>query len=167
MLATTWVEIIKAVLLMIAILVMSVFVLERVGFNPIELFNRAAENTTDESTFSLGPGTFLSSPIDTVSLGVALVLGTAGLPHILMRFFTVPDSKAARSSVVWAIFIIGVFYVLPTLIGFCAPSSASARGRCGAGGASPRPGRAGTSRRRTSRSSSAAATARSAATCSS
>ncbi len=118
MLATTWVQIIKAVLLMIAILVMSLFVLERVGFNPIELFNRAAENTTDESTFSLGPGTFLSSPIDTVSLGIALVLGTAGLPHILMRFFTVPDSKAARSSVVYAIFIIGVFYVLTTFVGF-------------------------------------------------
>jgi cation/acetate symporter len=118
MLATTWVQIIKAVLLMTAILVMSLFVLERVGFNPIELFNRAEANTTAESTFSLGPGTFLSSPIDTVSLGIALVLGTAGLPHILMRFFTVPDSKAARSSVVWAIFIIGAFYVLTTFIGF-------------------------------------------------
>src|ERR671921_1442094 len=118
MLATTWVQIIKAILLMAAILVMSVFVLERVGFNPIELFNRAQANTTAESTFSLGPGTFLSSPIDTVSLGVALVLGTAGLPHILMRFFTVPDSKAARSSVVWAIFIIGFFYVLTTFVGF-------------------------------------------------
>ena len=118
MLATTWVQIIKAVLLMIAITVMSLFVLERVGFNPIELFNRAATNVTDESTFSLGPGTFLASPIDTLSLGVALVLGTAGLPHILMRFFTVPDAKAARSSVVWAIFIIGTFYVLTTFVGF-------------------------------------------------
>src|ERR687884_2135604 len=91
MLATTWVQIIKAVLLMTGIVVMSLFVLERVGFNPIELFNRAERETTAESTFSLGPGTFLSSPIDTVSLGIALVLGTAGLPHILMRFFTVPD----------------------------------------------------------------------------
>jgi len=95
-----------------------VFVLERVGFNPIELFNRAEANTTAESTFSLGPGTFLDSPIDTVSLGLALVLGTAGLPHILMRFFTVPDAKAARSSVVWAIFLIGFFYLLTTFIGF-------------------------------------------------
>jgi cation/acetate symporter len=118
MLATTWVQIIKACLLMTAILVMSLFVLERVGFNPIELFNRAEANTTAESTFSLGPGTFLPNPIDTVSLGVALVLGTAGLPHILMRFFTVPNSKAARSSVVVAIFIIGIFYVLTTFIGF-------------------------------------------------
>jgi cation/acetate symporter len=118
MLATTWVQIIKAVLLMIGITVMSVFVLERVGWNPIELFNKAEANTTAESTFSLGPGTFLSSPIDTLSLGLALVLGTAGLPHILMRFFTVPNAKAARSSVVYAIFIIGGFYILTTFIGF-------------------------------------------------
>jgi cation/acetate symporter len=118
MLATTWVQIIKAVLLMIGIVVMSIFVLERVGFNPIELFNRANENKGAESTFSLGPGTYLSSPIDTMSLGLALVLGTAGLPHILMRFFTVPNAKAARSSVVYAIFIIGGFYILTTFIGF-------------------------------------------------
>ena len=118
MLATTWVQIVKAVLLMIGIAVMSVFVLERVGFNPIELFNQAEENTTAESTFSLAPGTFLDSPIDTVSLGLALVLGTAGLPHILMRFFTVPNAKAARSSVVWAMFLIGIFYLLTTFIGF-------------------------------------------------
>src|SRR5829696_6708914 len=102
MVATTWVQIIKAVLLMIGIIVMSVFVLERVGFNPIQLFNDADANKTAESTFSLAPGTFLDSPIDTVSLGLALVLGTAGLPHILMRFFTVPDARAARGSVVWA-----------------------------------------------------------------
>ena len=119
MLATTWVQIIKAVLLMIGILVMSVFVLNRVGFNPIELFNRAeAAGKAKDSTFSLGPGTFLKNPIDTVSLGLALVLGTAGLPHILMRFFTVPDAKAARSSVVTAMFIIGFFYLLTTIIGF-------------------------------------------------
>ena len=133
MLATTWVQIIKAVLLMIGIFVMSVFVLERVGFNPVELFNRANENTTAESTFSLGPGTFLSSPIDTVSLGIALVLGTAGLPHILMRFFTVPDSKAARSSVVWAIFIIGTFYVLTTFVGFGARALLGEEGVAAAG----------------------------------
>src|SRR3954451_24731111 len=118
MVATTWVQIIKAVLLMCGILVMSLFVLEKVGFNPIELFNRADANKGAESTFSLGPGTFLPEPIDTVSLGLALVLGTAGLPHILMRFFTVPNAKAARSSVVWAIFLIGFFYLLTTFIGF-------------------------------------------------
>ena len=118
MVATTWVQIIKAVLLMTGITVMSIFVLGKVGFNPIELFNRADANKGPESTFSLGPGTFLPKPIDTVSLGLALVLGTAGLPHILMRFFTVPNAKAARSSVVWAMFLIGFFYLLTTFIGF-------------------------------------------------
>jgi cation/acetate symporter len=118
MVATTWVQIIKACLLMAGITVMSLFVLGKVGFNPIDLFNRAEANTTAESTFSLGPGTFLAKPIDTVSLGLALVLGTAGLPHILMRFFTVPNAKAARGSVVWAMFIIGFFYLLTTFIGF-------------------------------------------------
>jgi cation/acetate symporter len=118
MLATTWVQIVKAVLLMTGIVVMSIFVLERVGFNPIELFNRAEENVNAKSTFSLAPGTFLKSDIDTISLGLALVLGTAGLPHILMRFFTVPNAKAARSSVVWAMFLIGFFYLLTTVIGF-------------------------------------------------
>src|ERR671914_548939 len=122
MVATTWVQIIKAVLLMTGITVMSIFVLNRVGWNPVELFNRAEANTTAESTFSLGPGTFLSSPIDTVSLGLALVLGTAGLPHILMRFFTVPNARAARGSVVWAMFLIGGFYLLTTFIGFGARS---------------------------------------------
>src|ERR687889_1769378 len=133
MVATTWVQIVKAVLLMTGILVMSVFVLGKVGFNPIELFNRAERNTTAESTFSLGPGTFLSTPIDTVSLGIALVLGTAGLPHILMRFFTVPDSKAARSSVVWAMFIIGGFYVLTTFVGFGARALLGEEGVAAAG----------------------------------
>ena len=136
MLATTWVQIIKAVLLMVRILVMSVFVLEKVGFNPIELFNRAEANAGEDSTFSLGPGTYLSSPIDTMSLGLALVLGTAGLPHILMRFFTVPHAKAARSSVVYAIFIIGGFYILTTFIGFGArailgPEGVEAAGKGG------------------------------------
>jgi cation/acetate symporter len=128
MVATTWVQIVKAVLLMTGILVMSIFVLGKVGFNPIELFNRAEANTTAESTFSLGPGTYLPKPLDTVSLGLALVLGTAGLPHILMRFFTVPNAKAARSSVVWAMFIIGFFYLLTTFIGF------GARALLGGGG---------------------------------
>jgi cation/acetate symporter len=118
MVATTWVQIIKAVLLMCGIGIMSIFVLAKVGFNPIELFNKADANKGPESTFSLGPGTFLPKPIDTVSLGLALVLGTAGLPHILMRFFTVPNAKAARSSVVVAMFLIGFFYLLTTFIGF-------------------------------------------------
>src|SRR5215218_1211008 len=131
MVATTWVQIIKAVLLMAGIIVMSIFVLGKVGANPIELFNRAEEQGGE--TFSLGPGTFLSSPIDTVSLGLALVLGTAGLPHILMRFFTVPNAKAARSSVVWAMFIIGFFYLLTTVIGFGARALLGPEGEEAAG----------------------------------
>ena len=131
MVATTWVQIIKAVLLMSGIIVMSIFVLGKVGANPIELFNRAEEQGGE--TFSLGPGTFLSSPIDTVSLGLALVLGTAGLPHILMRFFTVPNAKAARSSVVWAMFIIGFFYLLTTFIGFGARAFLGTEGEEAAG----------------------------------
>src|SRR3712207_3244447 len=119
MIATTWVQIIKAVLLMAGATAMTLFVLNKVGWNPVELFNRAEEEGRAEgSTFSLAPGTFLASPIDTVSLGLALVLGTAGLPHILMRFFTVPDAKAARSSVMWAVALIGAFYIMTTALGF-------------------------------------------------
>src|SRR4051794_3838127 len=130
------VQIIKAVLLMTGIVVMSLFVLERVGFNPIELFNRAEENVGKETTFSLAPGTFLKNDVDKISLGLALVLGTAGLPHILMRFFTVPNAKAARSSVVWAMFLIGFFYLLTTVIGFGARAILGESGveAAGAGG---------------------------------
>jgi len=117
MIATTWVQIIKAGLLMMAAIVLSVLVLAEVGFNPVELFNRAVEQSPDGKAF-LAPGLFLESPIDTLSLGLALVLGTAGLPHILMRFFTVPDAKAARSSVVWAMGLIGAFYIMTTFFGF-------------------------------------------------
>src|SRR5918995_3605362 len=98
MLATSWVQIIKAVLLMTATVALSVFVLAEIGWNPVDLFTQARAESPDGHAY-LKPGLFLSSPIDTVSLGLALVLGTAGLPHILMRFFTVPDAKAARSSV--------------------------------------------------------------------
>ncbi len=119
MIATTWVQIVKAVLLMTGALVMTIWVLAKVGFNPIELFNRAEqEGKAEGSTFSLAPGTYFTTPLDTVSLGLALVLGTAGLPHILMRFFTVPTAKAARTSVVWAVGLIGVFYVMTTALGF-------------------------------------------------
>jgi len=117
MLATTWVQIVKAVLLITGALVMSVFVLERVGFNPIDLFRDARDASPKKDAY-LAPGQFLTSPIDTVSLGIALVLGTAGLPHILMRFFTVPDAKAARGSVGWAVALIGGFYIMTTFLGF-------------------------------------------------
>jgi cation/acetate symporter len=117
MIATTWVQIIKAVLLMTATIVLSIFVLEKIGWNPIDLFDDA-KNQSKEGDAYLKPGLFLASPIDTVSLGIGLVLGTAGLPHILMRFFTVPDAKAARSSVMWAVVLIGAFYVMTTFLGF-------------------------------------------------
>ncbi|HYP49280.1 MAG TPA: hypothetical protein VEQ61_11650, partial [Thermoleophilaceae bacterium] len=117
MLATSWVQIIKAFLLMGAAIVLSLFVLNEVGWNPIELFNEAERESTQGDEY-LQPGLFLDTPLDTVSLGIGLVLGTAGLPHILMRFFTVPDAKAARSSVMWAVVLIGSFYVMTTFIGF-------------------------------------------------
>jgi cation/acetate symporter len=117
MLATSWVQIIKAVLLMSATTVLTLFVLGKVGWNPIDLFTQARAESPEGDAY-LKPGLFLASPIDTVSLGLALVLGTAGLPHILMRFFTVPDAKAARSSVMWAVILIGAFYVMTTALGF-------------------------------------------------
>jgi cation/acetate symporter len=116
MLATSWVQIIKAFLLMTAAVVMSVWVLVKVG-NPFDLFADARSKSAEGEAY-LKPGLFLATPLDTVSLGIGLVLGTAGLPHILMRFFTVPDAKAARSSVMWAMVLIGVFYVMTTFLGF-------------------------------------------------
>ena len=116
MLATSWVQIIKAFMLMAAAVVMSVWVLAKVG-NPLDLFTDARSKSSDGEAY-LKPGLFLSTPLDTVSLGIGLVLGTAGLPHILMRFFTVPDAKAARGSVMWAMVLIGAFYVMTTFLGF-------------------------------------------------
>ncbi|MDX6588344.1 MAG: cation/acetate symporter [Solirubrobacterales bacterium] len=117
MLATTWVQIVKAVLLMTGATVLTIFVLAEIGWNPIDIFD-LAENQSDSPSEYLSPGLRFTEPIDTVSLGLALVLGTAGLPHILMRFFTVPDAKAARSSVGWAVGLIGAFYVMTTFLGF-------------------------------------------------
>ena len=97
MLATSWVQIIKAFLLMGAAIVMTIWVLAEIGWNPLDLF-RDAPRKSPEGEAYLEPGLFLSTPLDTVSLGLGLVLGTAGLPHILMRFFTVPTPRrrAAR-----------------------------------------------------------------------
>ena len=117
MLATSWVQIIKAFMLMSAAVVMTVWVVTKTSANPVELFKDARGQSAEGQKY-LEPGLFLTTPLDTVSLGLALVLGTAGLPHILMRFFTVPDAKAARSSVIWAMALIGAFYLMTTFLGF-------------------------------------------------
>jgi len=102
---------------MSAAVVMTIWVLSRIGWNPLDLF-RDARGQSSEGEAYLKPGLFLATPLDTISLGLGLVLGTAGLPHILMRFFTVPNAKAARSSVMWAMVLIGAFYVMTTALGF-------------------------------------------------
>jgi cation/acetate symporter len=117
MLATTWVQIIKAVMLMIAGVVVAVAVLAKFNFSPGALLDKAAAEHPDGNAI-LGPGTYLSSPLLIISTGLTIFIGTAGLPHILMRFFTVPDSKAARTSVLYTIGIIASFTALVTVIGF-------------------------------------------------
>lgn len=140
MTATTWVQIIKAGLLVAGSVVLSLLVAVKAGFNPLQFFNDVANNqdiidhvkllpiylkeveagtaTADVGQRFLEPGLFLTNPLDQISLGMALVLGTAGMPHILMRFFTVPTAQAARKSVIVAMFIIGGFYIMTTLLGF-------------------------------------------------
>ncbi len=115
MAATTWVQIVKAVLLLGCATVMALAVLARFGFSPEALFARAVEV---KGLAIMGPGSFIKDPVSAVSFGMALMFGTAGLPHILMRFFTVPDAKAARTSIVWATGWIGYFYLLTFIIGF-------------------------------------------------
>src|SRR3954470_12421100 len=117
MLATTWVQIIKAVMLMIAGTVVAIAVLARFNFNPAQLLDAAADNHPDGDAIK-GPGTYLTSPILVISTGLTIFIGTAGLPHILTRFFTVPDSNAARRSVLYTIGIIATFTALVTIIGF-------------------------------------------------
>jgi cation/acetate symporter len=115
MIATTWVQIVKAVLLLFGALVLALLALARFNFNPLELFRVASEQY---GAAVLGPGRLVSDPLDALSLGVALMLGTAGLPHILMRFYTVPDARTARSSVTYATAFIGFFYLLTFILGF-------------------------------------------------
>lgn len=137
MIATTWVQIIKAGLLMTGATVLCVMVAAKAGFNPVQFFSDVATNphikewvqiqllkdAIPKEGFDYGqrflePGLLLKDVWDQISLGMALVLGTAGMPHILMRFFTVPTAQAARKSVIIAMFIIGTFYILTTLLGF-------------------------------------------------
>jgi cation/acetate symporter len=115
MIATTWVQIVKAALLLGGAALLAVLVLARFGFNPLRLFAAAAEKY---GAGVLAPGKLISSPWEAVSLGLALMFGTAGLPHILMRFYTVPDARAARQSVFWATGLIGFFYLLTFVLGF-------------------------------------------------
>jgi cation/acetate symporter len=117
MTATTWVQIIKAVLLLSGATFMAIMVMKSVGFDFGSLFAEAVK-IHDKGAQIMSPGGLVSDPISAISLGLALMFGTAGLPHILMRFFTVPTAQAARKSVIVAMFIIGFFYILTTLLGF-------------------------------------------------
>jgi len=132
MAATTWVQITKATLLLAGASFMAVMVLARFHFSPEALFAAAVQVKTNIAAAGgmthdaaakaglsiMAPGKFLKDPISAISFGMALMFGTAGLPHILMRFFTVPDAKAARKSVLWATTWIGYFYILTFIIGF-------------------------------------------------
>jgi cation/acetate symporter len=115
MIATTWVQIVKAVLLMSGALILALLVLLRFNLSPTALFAAAAERYGEGV---LAPGKLVSNPLDAISLGMALMFGTAGLPHILMRFYTVPDARAARTSVFIATGLIGLFYLLTFILGF-------------------------------------------------
>ena len=131
MTATTWVQIIKACLLLAGATFMAFMVLWHFGFSPEAMFAKAVEVKTEiaarrqdarrggeDGLSIMGPGGFIKDPISAISFGMALMFGTAGLPHILMRFFTVPNAKEARKSVFWATTWIGYFYVLTFIIGF-------------------------------------------------
>ena len=116
MLATTWVQIIKAILLLSGVTFMAFMVLSHYGFSFEALATKAVETHTKGQAI-MAPGGFISDPISAISLGLALMLGTAGLPHVLMRFFTVGNAKEARKSVVYATGFIGYFYLVIAVIG--------------------------------------------------
>jgi len=117
MTATTWVQIIKACMLLGGATFMAFAVLLQFGFSPEALFTKATEVHAKKDAI-MGPGALIKDPISAISVGMALMFGTAGLPHILMRFFTVPNAKEARKSVAWATTWIGYFYILTFIIGF-------------------------------------------------
>src|SRR5215469_1686619 len=126
MLATTWVQIVKAILLMAGTILLSILVMAHFGFSFGAFFNAIGHVTYHEKGVEvvrdfLQPGLRFKPPygaLDLISLGLALIFGTAGLPHILVRFYTVPDAKTARTSVVWAMALIGSFYIMTTFLGF-------------------------------------------------
>lgn len=118
---TTWVQMVKAVLLIAGTLLITFLILLKFHFNLSDLLGSAASNSGKGAAFlepGLKYGATATSKLDFISLGIALVLGTAGLPHILIRFYTVPTAKAARKSVIWAIGIIGAFYLMTIVLGF-------------------------------------------------
>ncbi|MGW1495818.1 solute symporter family protein [Streptomyces sp. NBC_00191] len=118
---TTWVQMVKAVLLIAGTVLITFLILLKFNFNLSDLLGKAAENSGKGASFlepGLKYGKTGTSKLDFISLGLALVLGTAGLPHILIRFYTVPTAKAARKSVNWAIGIIGAFYLMTIVLGF-------------------------------------------------
>ncbi len=132
MTATTWVQIIKACMLLCGVTFMALMIMAHYGFSFERLFAAAVDVKTQVAANAgktpeeahkaglaiMGPGGFVKDPISAISFGMALMFGTAGLPHILMRFFTVPDAKQARKSVLWATTWIGYFYILIFIIGF-------------------------------------------------
>src|SRR6266576_5521425 len=127
MLATTWVQIIKAILLMGGTILLSLLVLAHFGWSLANFFDAVTRVTYHDKGVLvtknfLEPGLRYTAAnhgaLDLISLGMALVFGTAGLPHILVRFYTVPDAKTARVSVVWAMVLIGSFYIMTTFLGF-------------------------------------------------
>lgn len=135
--ATTYVQIIKAALLMSAAALLSVLVAAKAGFNPLRLFSDIVSSSAIQDHVRMGvlkhplaeagfdygkrflqPGLFLKNPLDQVSLGLAWILGAAGLPHIMMRFFTVPNAKEARKSIRIAVLLMGAFFIMTTFLGF-------------------------------------------------
>jgi cation/acetate symporter len=121
MIATTWVQIVKAVLLLGGVTLLTLMVLAQFSFSPGNLYAAVAQKYGQAA---LEPGGLVKNPVDTVSLGLALMFGLLGLPHILMRFYTVPDARAARKSVLFATGFIGYFYIIIPIVGF----GASVRG---------------------------------------
>ena len=117
MLATTWVKIVKAVLLLSAGAIILLMILRMVNFDPLILFANAEEKY---GAPYLLPGNYLKNPFDQISLGLGYVLGLAGLPHVMTRFYTVPDAQTARRSVVWVMFLAGAFFAGTTLFGLAA-----------------------------------------------
>jgi cation/acetate symporter len=117
MIATTWVQIIKAVLLLGGVTVLAIMALSQFNFSPGQLY---ASVVADYGQKALEPGGLIKNPLDAISLGLALMFGLLGLPHILMRFYTVPDAKEARKSIVYATGFIGYFYIIIPIVGFAA-----------------------------------------------